>query len=320
MELTLKRRHLLALAAVACGPAARADDYPSRPIKLVANFPAGGPLDVMARLMAAHMATSLRQAVAVENVTGAGGVIGAAAVARAQPDGYTLLLSIDAPFTMSAALNPKTAGVLEQFKPVLSVGTSGLAVAVHPSTGIRNLSELVAQGRRKEFTFATPGIGSPGHFAALMLAEATGVRVSSVHYRGSAPSVAALLSGEVQAGFVNTGALVPHVKSGNINVLAAAAQRSPSLPELPTIAELGYKPVDVNTMTVLLVPEKTPDAVVRVLAKAAADAISQPEFRERVKSFDIAVAPVEGPPARAALQRLRREYQRIVQATGMKPE
>ena len=150
---------------------ATAAGFPERTIKIVVNFPPGGPLDIIARLLAARMTTTLKQAVVVENVTGAAGNIGAAQVARATPDGYTILLSLDTPFTLTPTLNPTGSVNNADFRPIGLGGVTGSILAVHPSLGVDKLQALIDKGRTQMLTFSTAGNGSPGHFGALMLAD-----------------------------------------------------------------------------------------------------------------------------------------------------
>jgi tripartite-type tricarboxylate transporter receptor subunit TctC len=306
-------------SAFGTGPA-WAQGEGGRPVRIVVNFPPGGPLDILARLLAAHMAVSLKQAHIVENVSGAAGAIGAASVARAAPDGQTLLLSIDAPFTTSAALNPKAAPLVEDFSAVMALARTSLALAVHPSLGVKTLPEFIALGRRGPINFATAGIGSPGHFAALMLAEATRIQVNPIAYRGNAPAIAALLAGEVQAGCLGVSGLVPHLNAGKLQGLAVAGQGSALLPELPTTAQAGYPGVALDSYFVALAPPRTPEPVLKAWQAAMAEALRRPEVLRQLRDMDISVQPTDGPQARVLLEQLRGQYQRVVAATGMKPE
>ncbi|MEO8857977.1 MAG: tripartite tricarboxylate transporter substrate binding protein, partial [Burkholderiaceae bacterium] len=195
---------------------AHAADYPDKTVKFIVNFPPGGPLDIIARVVAARLSTTLGQPFVVENVTGASGNIGAAQVARANPDGYTVLVSIDTPFTMTPSLYPATSIKQDELRAVASMGVTGSTIAVNPSLGVNSLKALIDKGQRETITFATAGNGTPGHFAALALADATGIKVNPIHYRGNAPAVLAVVSGEVQAGILSTSGLAPHIKAGKV--------------------------------------------------------------------------------------------------------
>lgn len=316
-----RRRLGLALLAGALLPLAARADFPERPVRIVVNFPPGGPLDIVARELAARLAAQLRQPFVVENVSGAAGNIGAAQVARAQPDGHTLLMSIDAPFTMAPALYPATSLKPEELRVVATMGVTGSTVAVHPSLGVRSLQELVDKGRRGSITFATAGNGSPGHFAVLMLAEASGMQVQPIHYRGNAPAVMAVVGGEVQAGILGTSGLLPHIRADKVQALAAAGTVRPSLlPELRTAAELGQGGLELESLFVTMAPARTPDDVVEALQRAIAQAVAQPDFQERLRSMDIAPLALGGAQAAARLAQARTRYAQVVQRAGLKGE
>jgi len=311
---------VLSTAALAHLPAAAAD-FPDRTVKIVVNFPPGGPLDIIARLLAARMTVTLKQSVAVENVSGAAGNIGAAQVARAAPDGYTVLLTLDTPFTLTPALNPTGSVNAADFRPVGLGGTTGSILAVHPSLGVDSLQALIAKGRSQMLTFSTAGNGSPGHFGALMLADAAGIKVNPIHYRGNAPAVLSLVSGEVQAGVLGAGGLLPQIKAGKVKALAVAgSSRSSLLPDLPTAAELGHSGLQLDFMFVAMVPAATPDTVVEILQKSIADAVAQSDYQERMQSLDIVRSPLAGPAITARMAEMRTRYAAIVKQTGMRNE
>jgi tripartite-type tricarboxylate transporter receptor subunit TctC len=321
-----RRRAIASLAAASAAIAtgsvmAQSPAWPTRPVRVVVNFPAGGPLDILSRLLATQLTTRLGQPFAVENVTGAAGEIGAAAVARAQPDGYTLLMSIDAPFTIAGAMRPQISVGIDDFNWVAMLGSSGLTVAVHPSAGVRTLAELIAKGRERSVNFSTAGPGSPGHLAAAVLADATGVRATPIHYRGNAPAVTALVAGEVDAAIISTPGLLPHIRGGKLQALAtAASRRSPLLPDLPSVGELGYAALAQESLYVVGLPPRTPEAVSQRLATALAQAIAEPALRDRLSSLDLTPDMQEGRRAQALLRETLERYSRTVKATGIKME
>jgi tripartite-type tricarboxylate transporter receptor subunit TctC len=319
------RRQALAGVAAASAAfftgAARAQSpaWPLRPVRVVVNFPAGGPLDILSRQLAGQLSTRLGQPFAVENVTGAAGEIGAAAVARAQPDGYTLLMSIDAPFTIARAMRPQISVGIDDFNWVAMLGTSGLTVAAHPSAGVKTLAELIAKGRDRPLNFSTAGPGSPGHLAAAVLADAAGVKATPIHYRGNAPAVTALVAGEVEAAIISTPGLLPHIRAGKLQALATAAgQRSPLLPDLPTVGELGYAALAQESLYVVGLPPRTPEAVSQRLYAALAESLADPALRERMTSLDLTPGIRDGARAQALLRDTLERYTRVVKATGIK--
>lgn len=310
-----------ALLATGAQVPAQAADYPDRTVKFIVNFPPGGPLDIIARLVAARLTTTLGQPFVVENVTGASGNIGAAQVARANPDGYTVLVSIDTPFTMTPSLYPATSVKPDDLRAVASMGLTGSTVAVNPSLGVQSLKELIDKGQRETITFATAGNGTPGHFAALMLADATGIKINPIHYRGNAPAVLALVSGEVQAGILSTSGLAPHIKAGKVKALAVAGSNHSSLlPDIPTSAEQGVPGLDLEFMFVAMVPARTPDTVVATLHKAIADAVAQPDFQSRLRAMDVASTRLGSAAVADWLAKDRARYEAVVKKTGMKAE
>ncbi|RYE67049.1 MAG: tripartite tricarboxylate transporter substrate binding protein, partial [Oxalobacteraceae bacterium] len=236
------RRHALALLAMACtcGVANLASAQPllaGKPVRIVVNFPAGGPTDTIARVVAEKMATSLKTAVIVDNKAGAGGNIGAAEVARSEPDGHTILVGIDTTFTINPAIYKSMSFAPDALKPLMIMGSSGLLIGINPSVGVRTVSELIMKAKRENLTFSSAGNGSPGHFAAEIFNEFTGGKITHVPYKGNAPAVLAILSGEVQGGILATPGMVQHVRAGKITPLAVtSAKRSLVLPDVPPVS------------------------------------------------------------------------------------
>lgn len=322
--LTLRRTLMAAAAAAGLAISSTsllAQPWPTRPVKLVVNFPAGGPLDILARQAASQLTTRLGQPFAVENIAGAAGEIGASAVSRAQPDGYTILFSIDAPFTIARAMRPLGGPRTEDLQWVALIGTSGLTVAVHPSVGIKSLAELVAMGRSRELNFSTAGPGSPGHLAAMILADAAAVKATAVHYRGNAPAVMALVSGEVHAGILSSPGVLPHIKSGKLIGLAIAANaRSELLPDLPTVGEAGFAALAQESLYVVALPAKTPAPIVGALAEAIRAVVADTDTRQRLSVIDLTVNFQDGSFAEKSLQQTLERYARVVKATGMQAD
>jgi tripartite-type tricarboxylate transporter receptor subunit TctC len=298
-----------------------ADRYPTKPVRIVVNNPPGGPTDVIARLVAQKLNTSLGQTFYVENKAGAGGNLGAGAVAKADADGHTILISFDAPLTISPGIYQSKPFRSDELKQVILLGTSGLTVAINPSTGIDSLRELVEKSKRQSMTFALGGNGGPGHLATSMLALATGAQTYHIPFSGNAPAVTALLSGEVQAGILATPGLLPHIDSKRVKPLAVTGrQRSALLPNVPTAAESGFPSIELEISYVVMVPAKTPEAIVSILQEAFASAISQPDVRQRLGSLDITPLGTAGPQLNQQLMHTRERYSKIIKASGMKVE
>jgi len=306
---------LPALATLAATPACAEGTFPDRPLKIVVNFSAGGPLDILARVMAEKMQQTLKQTVIVENQTGAAGNIGARSVANAAPDGYTLLFSIDTPFTLSPSVYKQMPFSATALEPVALLGSSTLTVAVNPATGIDSLQALIRKSKNRAVSFSSAGQGSPGHIAALMLAEATGMRINHIPYRGNAPAVVALLSGEVEAGILSTSGLIPQIQAHSLLPLAVAGStRSALLPALPTVTELGYPGLELEFLFLAMLPRDTPDAIRQTLRKAMMDALSQPAIRTRLEQLDILASDLSAAELDKKLEAMRANYSRIIKA------
>jgi len=324
--MNLIRRHTL--AALACtalsalGTTALAQPaYPAKPVTLVTNFPPGGPADILARSVGAVLQETLKQPFVVDNKPGAGGNVGAAAVAKAPADGHTVLFGIDTTFTINPHLYPAMPFKPGDLKPVLIMASSGLLLGVNPATGIKTFGDLLSQGRARNLNFSSAGNGSPGHLAAAMLGNSTPIKTTHIPYRGNTPAVTAVLSGEVDGGILATPGMLPHVQSGKITALAVtSAQRSQLAPQLPTVAELGLKSLEQEVLYLVMVPAATPDAVVQTLAKGITDALQRTDVKERLKSLDLFYEGQTGAAAAKRLTDMSARYGQIVRATSMKAD
>ena len=304
---------LLALSAQAQGT------YPARPVKFVNNFPPGGPSDIIARSLANELQKSLKQPFVVENKPGAAGNVGADQVAKSPPDGHTVLFGIDTTFTVNPHIYKAMPFKPSDFKPVMVMASSGLLVGVHPSTGFKTLADLVNAGKTKGVTFSSAGSGSPGHLAAEVFHESTGMTITHVPYKGNTPAITAVLAGEVNGGVLATPGMLPHVKTGKITALAVTSrQRSALAPEVPTVAEAGHKGLEQEVLYVAMVRAETPDAVVQALQKAFGDALAMPEIKQRLAGLDLFQEGLTGAAAARRLSDLSARYGKVIQATGMK--
>ena len=312
----------LAAAAVLAAPTACAQAaYPSKPVRFVVNFPPGGPLDALARALAEAAQKELKQPFIVDNRPGAGGNLGADQVAKAPADGYTVLLSIDTTFTVNPALYPSMPFAAKDFKPLMIIASSGLTFAVNPTVKAKTLAELVAQGKAEPLTFSSAGNGSPGHFAAEIFSEHTGAKVTHIPYKGNAPAVTALLAGEVQAGILATPGLLPHLQAGKLRALATTgARRSPLLPQVFTVGELGLKELEFEVLYLAMAPAATPEPVMQTLRSALQTALAAPDLQARLASLDMLPLAETGAAAAKRLEVNAARYGRVVKATGMKPD
>lgn len=320
------RRRMLGLiataATVAAMPAAIAQQhYPDKPVKFIVNFPPGGPLDILARTLAEKLQASFGQPVVVENKPGAGGNIGADLVAKSAADGYTILITIDTPVTINPGVYKSLPFRPADLKPVMTVASSGLMIGTNPGLGAATLKDLVAKGKNEVLTFSNSGNGSPGHMAASILASATGIKANHILYRGNAPAVLAVISGEVQAGILATPGLLPQVKAGRIVPLAVTSPRRSALaPDIPTVAEAGLEGLEFEVLYAAMVPAATQQPVVDVLVKALGVALALPDVKAKLAGLDMDVLAETGATASDRLARLRERYAKTIQATGMQVE
>lgn len=316
---------LLTLCLSACcawTPAMAQDSFPSKTIKIVNNFAAGGPSDVLARSIGQVLAEKFKQAVIVENKPGAAGNLGADAVAKSPADGHTLLFSIDTTFTVNPHIYGKTMPFkASELRPVVIISSSGLMVAVNPATGIKTLKDFIAIGKARGLTLSSAGNGAPGHLAAERLTDAAQIKITHIPYKGNSPAVTAVLANEVDGGVLATSSLLPFVRSGKITGLAVTSSRRSRLaPELPTVAELGMKELEQDILYLALVPSATPEAVVQKLQTGILEALKRPEFESRLANLDMALEGQTGAEASKRLAETSERYGKLVRATGMKVE
>ncbi len=297
------RAATLLLALLLPWAAAAADWQPARPLRLVVPFAPGGQPDVVARSLAEPLSRALGQPVVVENRPGAGGNVAADAVAKSAPDGHTLLMGTNGPLAVSPALaRTLPYDVARDFAFVTLVGTSPGLIAVHPSLGAATLAEVIAKARAQpgRLNFASVGNGSVSQLSMEELNASAGIETVHVPYSGGAQAVTALLAGDVQLLSLNPTALIPHVQSGKVRVVAqTGARRSPLVPDLPTVAESGYPGFDAPVWMAVAVPAKTPPEAVKRLHAELARIIRSPEMKEKLWDRQW-IDPVGSTPEEAA--------------------
>lgn len=282
----LTRRLLTAtLASALCAPAAFAQaDYPSKPIRIVVPYAAGGGTDAVARVVAKAMTIQLGQTVLVDNKPGSGTAIGASEVARAAPDGYTLLWGDNTTFALNPFLYKKLSyAPLEDFAPISLTLRGALVLVVSPSLGVNTLPELLAYAKAHpgKLQYGSAGNGSPHHLAMEALKLKAGLNMLHVPYKGEGPGLNDVLGGQTQLMFVGTTIAKQHSEAGRIKPLAMAGNtRNPLLPNVPTVAEGGVPGFDSSYWHALVAPAKTPDAVIQKLNEAYAKASRAPEVLE----------------------------------------
>ncbi len=287
------------VAGLALAGPAKAQDYPSKPIRLVVPFAAGGATDVLARLVGERLTASLGQQVVVDNRPGAGGNIGSDLVARAEPDGYTILMGAVGTHAINPSLYPKMPyDPVKDFAPVTLVASVPNVLVVNPEVPANSVQELIdlAKAKPGELNFASSGNGTSIHLSGELFKAMTGTDIVHVPYKGSGPAVTDLLGGQVQMMFDNMPSSLPHVKAGKLRALGVtSAKRSPALPEVPTIAEAGVPGYDATSWFGILAPAGTPEPVVTRLQGAIVQALGEPEMRQRMA--DLGAEPVGDTPA-----------------------
>jgi tripartite-type tricarboxylate transporter receptor subunit TctC len=278
---------LLCVGTLAAGPVNAAEDpakWPTKPIRLVLPFPPGGGTDTLARIMAPKLNDLLGQAVVVDNRSGASGNIATEIVAKAEPDGYTVLMGFNTALTMNPSLYKKLPfDVQRDFKPVTMLASAQYVLVVNPALPVHTVQELVNLSKAKPGTlnYSSSGPGSPLHMAGELFKARTGADITHIPYKGGGPAVIGLLGGQAQLMFGSISAVMPHVKEGKLRAIAVTSlKRSDVAPDLPTLDELGLKGFNVTSWYGLLVPKNTPDAIVTKLAAAAQKVVQLPEVRD----------------------------------------
>lgn len=312
--MTTLRRPLLVISTllVLCPSVfAQAPAWPAKPVKILVGSPPGGPSDITARLFAEQLGKRTGQPVIVENRPGAGNNLAAAAAAKAEPDGHTLVLSPDTVLTVNPLVYASQGG-FDARTDLLSVSvlaSFSQMLVCHPVIGVKTVAELVAKARGAELTYASGGPGVPGHLASEMFLQTAGVKMQHIPYRGPAPATQAVLAGEVNCGFLATPTVIQHVKAGKLDALAvSSATPSPLAPEVPTLAVGLNRPgLDASFRLVLQTARNTPPAVVRELERAAVDIMRDPAVRTRLQTFDLVA---QGSTAAQAQQLMTAEMAR----------
>jgi len=302
--------------------AAAAGTYPTRAIKIIVAYPAGGANDIVARSVGEELSKDLGQPVVIENRSGAAGVVGAETAARAAPDGYTLLMAAGA-HTLAPSLNAKLPyDIVTDFQPISLAATSTYLLVVNPSVPAKSVKELIALAKSQpgKLNFASSGAGAPPHLAGVLFQKMTGTELNHVPYRGDTPGIADLVAGHVELAFFSISPLIPQVHSGALRALAITSDaRSAAMPDLPTLAESGLPGYNVGTWWGLMAPAGTPRPVVDRLAVAMKKAVAGPAIRERFVAGGI--DPKSNTPEEfAAMVKAEvARYRELAKAAGVEP-
>lgn len=317
---------LLALSAAAglsLNAANAAEAYPTKkPVTIVAGFPPGGAADQLARLLANRFSIAFKQSFVVENKAGAAGTIGAGAVAKAAPDGYTLLLGV----TASQAIAPSIYKDLpyapeKDFAPISLVAQIPVVMAVHPSVTAKSAQEFVAESKARStpYSYASSGTGAIPHLTGELFQRSTGVKIMHVPYKGAAPAMTDLLAGRVELMFDHLPSILPHIRAGKLRPLGiAGAHRAAALPDLPTLSEQGISGVEVSSWFGLFAPAGTPKEVVEQLHAEVVKTLATPEAKAQLQT--IGAEPVGNSPAEFAriIGADSKRWSDLVKATGVR--
>jgi tripartite-type tricarboxylate transporter receptor subunit TctC len=322
-------RHWNACAAAAIFVAlaicpAPAQDYPTRPIRLIVGFAPGGNTDVFARLLSAGVKERLGQTVVIENKPAANGAVAAETIAKAEPDGYSLFMS-----TVGAvAINPGLRKDLpydpvRDFAPIARLGVQSPILVLNPSLGINNAVELVARAKARPgtITIGITGVGAISHLGLELFETASGAKFTKIPYRGSGPALSDLLGGHVNGVIIDPAVLMEHVRAGKLKVMGmTAAKRSPLLPEIPTLVEQGYADVVAENWTGLLAPARTPQPIVAKLNAAFTGAMTDPRVLPKMEANGIAAGPTTPEEFGALIKSEIARWDRVIREKGISAE
>ena len=321
----MKRAALILLAA-ACGfvAAHAADNYPSRPVRLILPFPAGGPSDIISRLFAQKMSGSMGQQFVADNRGGAGGIIACESAARAAPDGYTLLMGAIGVLTINPHLREKLPfDPVRDFQPVSLLSSSPYVLLLSPAVPAGSVKELVALARARpgQLNYASGGVGTGNHLSGELFKLTAGIDLTHIPYKGASQALGDVMAGQVQALFVNVLPAIPHVKSGKVRALAVTApRRSVALPDVPTFAETGYRTVEASSSYGLLAPARVAPAILKRLHDELNSITLQPDVRERLQAQGAEVIGSTPEQFAAFIRSETARWGKVIKTAGIRPE
>lgn len=313
----------LLLLAVAHSQPAVAQSYPAKPLRLVVPYPPGGPVDSVGRIVGPPLAAILGQNIVVENRSGAGGSIGADAVAKAAPDGYTLLIGNTGPMTINPVLQPKLPyDPRKDFHPVTWLVSAQMVLVVHPSLPTRSVKDLVALARAHpgDLNYGSAGVGNLTHLGMELFKSMAKIKLNHVPYKGVAPAYVDLMSGEIGVMFGNIAGPLQHIRAGRLRVIAvSSSKRSPILPQVPTVAET-YPGFDLVTWMGIFVPAGTPAAIRARLHGDIVKVLQREDVRERLVALGNEVVAGTAEELGALVARELELYARIIKSAGIPPQ
>jgi tripartite-type tricarboxylate transporter receptor subunit TctC len=313
----------IAVAAAPEAGAARAEEFPTRPIKLIVSFPAGGASDILGRAVGQRLAESFNQPVVIDNRGGAGGTLAADVAAKAPPDGYTLFMGAGAHALAPSIYAKLGYDFIRDFAPISLIAKSSYLVLLHPALPPSSVGELIALARARpgQLNFASPGTGAPPHLAGELFNRMAGVKLVHVPYRGDTQALADLVGGQVQLAFLAISASLPFVKSGQLRAIAVtSSERTPVLPELPTVAESGLPGYAIGTWFGLLAPAGTPPEVITRLHDETARIVGGDDIRQRFAAIGFEATSNSPAEFAAHIAAETAKFAAIAKAAGIQPE
>jgi tripartite-type tricarboxylate transporter receptor subunit TctC len=308
-----------AAASLARAAPAAAGTYPERLVKIIVSGLPGTPFDLLARAIADRLSPTLKQTFLVEPRPGAAGNVGAEFVAKASPDGYTLLAALGTTFTVNPSLYRKPPfDPLADFSFISIMATTSTTLVVHPSIPVKSVAEFVAYAKNEPVAYAHGGNGTPGHLAMEYFRLLAGFKAMPVPYRGNPQLVADLVAGQIKFGFVGTAGVAQHVRAGRLKGLAISTrERSPFAPDLPTIAESGYPEFEFDTYYVLAAPAGIPGQVAALLEREVLQVLASADLQEKFRAQDTLISPTPGAEASARIKSDLKKWAKVVKAARM---
>jgi len=327
-ELRRRRELLIALIALAWATQVTAADsgqsYPNRPVRFIVPFAPGGSTDTLARTVGQKLGEALGEQVVVDNRSGGNGNIGTDLVAHAAPDGYTILLGYIANLAIGPSLYAKLPfDPVKDLEPVTQLAVAPNILVVHPSVPAKNFKEFIAYAKAnpQKVNFASAAVASPGHLAGELLNHAAGIHMQHVPYKGSGQAVVDLVGGQVQVMVSGMSSVMPHIKAGRLRALAVTgAQRSPAVPDIPTIAESGFPKFEATAWYGVLVPARTPKAIVTRLHDEIVRALKMPDVKERLESVGFEIVGSTPEAFGAYIKSEIVKWAPVVKASGAKAD
>ena len=312
---------LLAVMTLALLPAAAsAQDFPTKPIRLIVPFPAGGPNDIIARVVGQRISELIKQPVLIDNRGGQGGVLGTDAVAKAAPDGYTIGIVSASSLVINPTLERVPYDVAKDFAPVTLVTTVPEMLVVAGNVPAKNMSELVALAKAQpgKLNFASAGVGGLPHLAGELLKLTAGIDIVHVPYRGAAPAINDLLGQQVQMAFLDLPVLLPHIASGMLRPIALGApQRAPTSPDVPTTAEVGMPDLLIENWYGMIAPAGTPEKIVAALNRVTNEAMNDPQVKQKLADQGLTVAGDTSEHFRGYISAETKKWAKVIKDAGI---